>query len=56
MIRHIQNWHSAATARKARRMSITKLQHLDDHLLSDIGLTRADIPYAHRQHVPNHRF
>ncbi|WP_106206022.1 DUF1127 domain-containing protein [Aliiruegeria haliotis] len=55
MIRHIRHWHSDAAARRTRRASIAKVQHLDDHLLRDIGLTRGDIPYAQRRHVPNHR-
>ena len=29
--------------RSARRKSISALQHMDDHLLADIGLTRNDV-------------
>jgi uncharacterized protein YjiS (DUF1127 family) len=39
----------ALARRRARRRALLELRHLDDHLLRDIGLTRADLEIMRRQ-------
>ena len=36
----------ARAARRATRRRITRVEHLDDRMLRDIGITRADLDYA----------
>jgi uncharacterized protein YjiS (DUF1127 family) len=40
--RLIDNWHA--------RRSVTSLQDLDDHILHDMGISRADVSWA--AHLP----
>ena len=44
----IERWHRLHRHRRAAALAQRRLGQLDDHLLRDIGLDRADIPAAAR--------
>ena len=41
-----ENIHAGMGARQARRRMRRALSHLDDHMLRDIGVSRADLGHA----------
>ena len=47
----VQKWIAALAKVQARRTAVLHLESLDDRLLRDIGIERADIPEAVRRDV-----
>ncbi len=46
MLRILENWRATLAQWQERRQAYAELASLDDRSLADIGLTRAEIPYA----------
>ncbi len=46
MLRILEHWRATLAQWQERRQAYAELASLDDRSLADIGLTRAEIPYA----------